>query len=194
MGVKHDLTTKQLDKKTNRFKPYVTSPLRDHVDDNDDDELSEWSLDENLKRIIYDDESASKKTTALRPKTPQVKPRRQSQQPIKRPAAQTTTTIASRPTNVIQPPRPFTSGAGGDLELAQLLRDQKENDALVERALEDLAQLERQQPQQLLLHGGDDYISKVDVDELLSVSASNDSLSEHFIDWDEVNDLITKLK
>lgn len=192
---KHDLKPKQTDKSTlsklqnNRYKPYTTAQHHNNradFDDDDEDDLSEWTLDENLKRIIYDDNSASKVAAASsrhrgRPAVVSSKQAKTYSKPQLRPAQPIREAeIAPRP--VGRPPGVIA----GDYELAQLLREEQENDALVAGALQDLARLEGRTDD-----AGADYINRVDLDELSNKSSS---LANEFIDWDEIDDLLDRHK
>ena len=134
------------------------------MDGEDDDELSEWVLDDNLKRIIYDN-GDSKPLAA----------------PKQRPS-----TVIQRATK-----KPITQQSiGGDRDLMELLEEERKNDEMVRRALHDLDEMERRGRR----GAGDEYVNKVGIDDLEATrSLSGDSLSG-YLDWDEIDNMINTLK
>lgn len=131
----------------------------------DDDELSEWVLDDNLKRIIYDN-GDSKPLVAPPKQRPPTVIQRAAKKPIIRQSVE------------------------GDRELMELLEEERKNDEMVRRALHDLDEMERRGRR----GAGDEYVNKVGIDDLEATrSLSGDSISG-YLDWDEIDNMINTLK
>lgn len=151
-----------------RYAPYPTNDLSD---------LSDWSLDEKLKHIIYDDDNkhvTSNKENTLRPKSTKLVQKQQNS-PNK---------LRHQPLNANK------RVTYKDPELAELLEDEKKNEAIYNNVLRELEDLGKRDGRD---YGNeDDYVGKVDLDELKNISISSGSQISDFIDWDQIDQLIGK--
>ena len=167
-----------------RFEPYKSSLDLDSQHGLDD--LSSWSLDDDMKRILYDTNAAVdhhqkksniKGATLMNPNKKRVTIKDNDQD-----------TLADLDAD--------------DYMFDNLLEDEKENEKVFQNILNDLSHLERKE-RQLLKRGeedddddddyDDDYVDQVSIDDLLGGGGS-ESVMSSFIDWDQIDQLVDTLK
>ena len=155
--------------KQRRFNPYK-SPLNNNLDELDELELSTWSLDEQMKNIIYDDGliNGSKRNNE----------KNQEMATKKR--------VTYKETD-----QDTLADMDGDCLLDELLEDEMQNEKIFQECMKDLSNLERRSKNSYD-EDEDDYINQVNVDDLKNLSLSSESVLSSFIDWDQVEQLIKK--
>ncbi len=171
----HDLTQKLQNTRTVkymhsqqlRFKPYTSNNNSFNLENstaNIEDIISDWSLDEDMKRILYDTRSAVR---------PAVGERRMKK---------------ARPVSVCRDTDQDTlADTDGDYLLDELLEDERKNERLYESAMRDLTNLSGGQADEA---EEDDYVNQVDLEDLKNFSLSSESAISSFIDWDQIDQLI----
>lgn len=178
---KHDLTTKKrMDKPDARFRPYdVTANIRDYEEL---DDLSDWSLDDKLKNIIYD-ENEPKKTPKKQPPA-QKGPKKAQKHVTYKPQVTNDTLNMSDSVDT----------------LAKLLEDERKNEHIYEKIMNDLNELDKRKQANYTSKDHDDddqddedYTNKVNLDDLKNISLSSESALGEFIDWDQIDNLINTL-
>ncbi len=153
---------KMLNSQQRRYKPYdpnVTAADGDYkIED-----MSDWSLDENMKEILYGKSrpiaAAVKLAAGKRRKGASVKHEKECDED----------TLAD---------------IDGDHLLRELLEDERRNEKMYQSALKDLSNLEG--------YGNeDDYVSQVNLEDLENLSLENSgSAISSFIDWDQIDQII----
>jgi hypothetical protein len=155
-----------------RFTPYKKklgeSLEADHVE-----ELSSWSLDDQMKDILYGKDSKFCKSKS-------------KFKHIGREFDQDT-----------------LADMDGDFLMDELLADEKENEKLYDNICKDLSNLERNEKKikitssipfhsQNYDENDDDYVNQVNLSDLKNLSLSSESALSSFIDWDQIDNLINK--
>ena len=164
-----------------RFEPYK---LPDEDLDDKLDDLSSWSLDEQMKNILYDDKQ---KKSNMRSNWP--------------PKCLPNATLKKRVT-IKDNDQDTLADTDGDYLFENLLEDEKQNEKTYQNILNDLSNIERKER---ALKAGDsyanyeddddEYVSQVNVDDLKNFSLSgSESAISSFIDWDQIDQLVDTLK
>ncbi len=167
-----------------RFEPYKSSLDLDSQHGLDD--LSSWSLDDDMKRILYDT-NAAVDTNHHHQKKSNIK------------GATLINTNKKRVTIKDNDQDTLADLDADDYMFDNLLEDEKENEKVFQNILNDLSHLERKE-RQLLNRGedddyDDDYVDQVSVDDLLGgVGGGSESVMSSFIDWDQIDQLVDTLK
>jgi hypothetical protein len=169
---RHSLQTKtrvgggRVGNKQRRFEPYKTGDTLEGSGQLED--LSSWSLDEQMRDIIYDDEPA--------------------RLPPKLKAKKKKVVIKDADEDTL-------ADIDGDYLLENLLEDEKRNEKTFQGILNDLSNIERKEKE---LKGEsfveEDYVNQVNLDDLRNISLSSESAISSFIDWDQIDNLINTLK
>jgi hypothetical protein len=174
-----------------RFEPYKSSFDIDQDMDSQHglDDLSSWSLDDNMKRILYD-------THAIETNHHQKKSN------IK--GATLMNTNKKRVTIKDNDQDTLADLDADDYMFDNLLEDEKENEKVFQNILNDLSHIERKERQLLNREEeeagdyDDDYVDQVSIDDLLggvgSGGGGSESVMSSFIDWDQIDQLVDTLK
>ena len=170
-----------------RFEPYKSSLDIDQDSQHGLDDLSSWSLDENMKRILYD-------TNAMETNHHQKKSN------IK--GATLMNTNKKRVT-IKDTDQDTLADLDADYMFDNLLEDEKENEKVFQNILNDLSHIERKERQLLNREEeeaddyDDDYVDQVSIDDLLGGiggGGGSESVMSSFIDWDQIDQLVDTLK
>lgn len=148
-----------------RYKPYDPNVTGDNLDAKVED-MSDWSLDENMKDILYGDHKPIQAAVAAAGKKNK-KPAK-----VKYQKDYDEDTLAD---------------IDGDNLLQDLLEDEKRNEKMYQSALRDLSNM----GDDTVFNGCEnDYLSQVNVDDLKNISFSSESAISSFIDWDQIDQMI----
>lgn len=170
-----------------RFVPYTNKTSLDLEEEGlGIDDLSSWSLDDNMKHILYDTDVNHKKSNI--------------KVATQKPLANTN----KKRVTIKDNDQDTLADLDGDYMFDNLLEEEKQNDKVFQSILNDLSNIERKERQ--LKNGDgmsdykdndeDDYVNQVSVDDLknFSLSAGSESAMSSFIDWDQIDQLVDTLK
>ncbi len=155
-------TVKYIHSQQRRFKPYNTSLNLNNSTVNIEDVISDWSLDEDIKRILYE-----------------------PQAPIKvglRDSKKKKLRNVSSGKDIDQDTLADTDG---DFLLEELLEDERKNELMYENAMRDLTNFNGG-----LAEEEEDYVNQVGLEDLKNFSLTSESAISSFIDWDQIDQLI----
>ncbi len=194
---RHDLKTKarvdtisQVNKSMNqqrRFKPYDTHQLDSTVDLNEELDLSTWTLDDDMKRILYDDEPV-KRTGVRRGSYTINKNTSFGNKTHKQQVDSTKKKVTYRDDD-----EDTLADLDGNILLEDLLEDERKNEKVYEDICRELETMERSGVVKVNNNVDEkevnEYLNQVDLEDL---SLSSESALSSYIDWDQIDQLINK--
>lgn len=161
--VQNTRMVKALSNQQRRYKPYDPNMTGENLDYKVED-MSDWSLDENMKDILYG-----------------------THKPIQAAVVAATGKKNKKPTKVKYQKdcdEDTLADIDGDNLLQDLLEDEKRNEKMYQSVLRDLSNLDGDTGCE------NEYLNQVMVDDLKNISLSSESAISSFIDWDQIDQMI----